>query len=676
ILSPLIAAVRSARRRADASAADQRASEERYRLIFNSASEGIWTIDSKGRIDFVNRRMAEMLGETVDNMLGRPLLVFFDESDRAEAEQRMERRNLGIEEWFDRHVDFRFRHRSGSDVWAIVSTTPITDEHGRSRGFMGMVTDVTERRKEEEAIRMSESRLRTIIEQSPISIQVLSPDGVSLQANRAWEELWGAKHEQMYNYNLYKDEQLKTAGLMPYFARAFAGEAVVIPPRLYDPRANGRSGRARWVEAFAYPVKDDAGVVREVVLMLLDLTDRKRAERERESLLARARQAWSEAQAANCAKDQFLAVLSHELRTPLTPVLVAVSTLLEDPETPLSVKPVLELTKRNVELEARLIEDLLDVTRISQGKMQLHREVVDAHVLIQRALEICSDEIGSSGLRLDLHLAAADHVVEADPARLQQVFWNLIKNAVKFTPTGGTLTIRSQNGHTLAEGNHEPGSTGSLIVEVCDTGVGIEPELLPKVFNAFEQGELPMVHRFGGLGLGLAISRSVAEAHGGHLTAASAGRDLGATFTLTLMTTVAPLAPQPRLPSDAGIGGPHSSLRILLTEDNEDTLRVMAKLLRQRGHHVLTANCLEAALKVAEHEEFDLVVSDIGLPDGSGLDLMRQLRAHCAVKGIALSGYGREDDIRKSQEAGFTAHLTKPIDARKLDDMIQRVTQA
>jgi PAS domain S-box-containing protein len=542
LFCPLIAGIRAARRRAEAVAQDSRVSEERYQRVLDSASEGIWTIDAAGKLEYVNRRMAEMFGYSVETMIGRTLFEFMDKAGRAEAEQRLERRKLGIGEWFDKHVDFHFLRKDRTDFWGLVTTTPILNDDGRFQGAMGMVTDVTER---------------------------------------------------------------------------------------------------------------------------------KRAEHEREQLLAREREARAEAQAANLAKDQFLAVLSHELRTPLMPVLVSVTALLDDPETPASLRPVLELTRRNVELEARLIDDLLDVTRISRGKLQLHREAVDAHALIHQAIEICRDEIGSGGLRLELDLAASEHVVDADPARLQQVYWNLIKNAVKFTPVGGRLSICSRN-----EENGSSNSCGKrLLVEVSDTGVGIEPELLPKIFYAFEQGESSMVRRFGGLGLGLAISRSVAEAHGGRLTALSAGKDQGATFLLELETVNAPLPPARAQPPAAYVTGSLPTLRILLAEDNEDTLRVMARLLRQRGHLVATANTLNAALKIAMIESFDLVVSDIGLPDGSGLELMRQLRARYDVKGIALSGFGMEEDIRKSQEAGFTAHMIKPVDARQLDEMIHRLAQ-
>jgi CheY-like chemotaxis protein len=214
-----------------------------------------------------------------------------------------------------------------------------------------------------------------------------------------------------------------------------------------------------------------------------------------------------------------------------------------------------------------------------------------------------------------------------------------------------------------------------LCVRVSDTGVGIEPELLPRIFEAFQQGESSLVQQFGGLGLGLAISRWVAEAHGGKLTAASAGKGQGATFVLELTATAATAAGAVASPGDPNHGDATPALRILLAEDNLDTLRVMARLLRLRGYEVSTAESLGSALKIAASQEFDLVVSDISLPDGSGLELMRRLKACGNVKGIALSGFGMEDDIQRSREAGFAAHLIKPVDARALNETILRVAR-
>jgi HAMP domain-containing protein/signal transduction histidine kinase/CheY-like chemotaxis protein len=357
---------------------------------------------------------------------------------------------------------------------------------------------------------------------------------------------------------------------------------------------------------------------------------------------------------SNLAKDQFLAMLSHELRTPLTPVLATALELENEPDVRPDVRESLQMIRRNVELEARLIDDLLDLTRIDQGKVQLNFEVVDADTLLQNALEICQPEMDRKHLRPSLNRSAERVHMRADPARLQQIFWNLINNAVKFTPLNGEITITTSND-----------SSGKLRVEIADTGMGIESEALPKIFDAFEQGGRT---RLGGLGLGLAISKTLVEAHKGTITAQSDGQNKGSKFALVFPTcekVEAQIAPalSPRLAE-------RQPMRILLVEDHEDTNRSLTSLLRRRGYQVKSALTFQSALELSAKETFDVLISDLGLPDGSGLDLIQKLVSKPPL-GIALTGFGMEQDIRKSREVGFHHHLVKPIDLNKLDALIQ-----
>ena len=367
-----------------------------------------------------------------------------------------------------------------------------------------------------------------------------------------------------------------------------------------------------------------------------------------------AQTARAESERANRAKDSFLAMLSHELRTPLTPVLTAVLSLEQSDDLSDEIRSALQMIRRNVQLEARLIDDLLDLTRISKGKVQLNLEEVDAHLLLRSALEICQADIDKKKLSLRTDFAAEKASLQADPARLQQIFWNLIKNAVKFTPEGGRLEIRTDN------------VEGELRVQVSDTGMGIDAETLPKIFNAFEQGERT---QFGGLGLGLAISKALVETHHGKLIAESDGPDKGATFT-----AIFPLADttvDAKRNAEPSVPVPHKSMRVLLVEDHIDTNHSLTQLLRRRGYHVQSAHTVQAALEAAAQEKFDVLVSDIGLPDGSGIDLMQKLKNDHPIFGIALTGFGMEDDLRKSQEVGFNHHLVKPVDLNRLDALIQ-----
>ena len=426
-------------------------------------------------------------------------------------------------------------------------------------------------------------------------------------------------------------------------------------------RAVRPDGTVRWLSTNGRALYDRTGRPVRMLGATLDMTERHEAEEERTRLLARER-------AANEAKDRFLATLSHELRTPLAPVLAVVSALSENERLPADLQRPLDTIRRNVELEARLIDDLLDLTRIVRGKLELHPEVTDARQIVEHTIEICCEgEVEAGRLRLVEELKAEDHRIWADPSRLTQVLWNLLSNAVKFTPSGGTVTVRSWN-----EGDR-------LVLQVSDTGVGIDPEVLPHVFDAFEQGTARSPRGMSGLGLGLAISKAILEMHGGDLTAASEGRDRGATFTVSLPATL-PAHDTGTVPTldDSLLQNPKSkiqNLQILLVEDHADTAEAMADLLSLMGHRVATAGTVAEALATAGREPFDLVVSDLGLPDGSGLDVMSELSRRYNLPGIALSGYGMEEDVRKSHEAGFARHLTKPVGMTALEAAIRQTVR-
>ena len=364
-------------------------------------------------------------------------------------------------------------------------------------------------------------------------------------------------------------------------------------------------------------------------------------------------------EAANRTKDHFLAMLSHELRTPLTPVISALESLEIEPEQTEDARSALAMIRRNIELETQLIDDLLDFTRIARDKMQLRFAPVDAHLAISNVVEICRAEVQSKKLRAHLNLRANAHLVAADTAKFQQIIWNLLKNAVKFTPDDGEIAISSSNA-----------APDVLTISVCDTGIGMEPEVMQRIFDPFEQGNRSFERRFGGLGLGLAISKSLAQAHSGTLTAQSDGRDRGSTFILSMQTlSPAEVATVPRkISSEASQQG----LKILLVDDHQDTCAALEKLLVRRGHLVAATHNVRSALEAAVRNKFDLLISDIALPDGSGMDLMMQLRAISNVPGIAISGFGNNRDIERSLQAGFSEHLIKPIKLENLEAAIER----
>src|SRR5213596_3308759 len=368
-------------------------------------------------------------------------------------------------------------------------------------------------------------------------------------------------------------------------------------------------------------------------------------------------------EAANRTKDQFLAMLSHELRTPLTPVISALEAIEAEPAQSEDTKTALAMIRRNIELETQLIDDLLDFTRIAKDKLQLRFTPVDAHLAISNVVEICRAEADSRRLRVHLNLRANTRYVAADAAKFQQIIWNLLKNAIKFTPEAGEIAISSSNP-----------SPEVLTISVRDTGVGMESEVMQRIFDPFEQGNRSFERRFGGLGLGLAISKSLAQAHGGSLTAQSGGRDRGSTFVLSMQTT----SPAEGLgrPARASDETSRQGLRILLVDDHQDTCAALEKLLVRRGHLVAATHNVRSAMAAAARNRFDLLISDIALPDGSGIDLMTQLQAISKMPGIAISGFGNNRDIEKSLEAGFCEHLIKPVKLEKLEAAMEHAVAA
>ena len=381
-----------------------------------------------------------------------------------------------------------------------------------------------------------------------------------------------------------------------------------------------------------------------------DIRDLKIAEEE-------LRSAKEDSEAANRAKDEFLAALSHELRTPLTPVLALASVVERDPDLPDRFRRQIEVVRRNAELEARLIDDLLDLTRIARGKLEIEPEPVLLGEALDHVVEICRPEADTKKLVLQREDAGPDVYVMADPARLRQILWNLVRNAVKFTPSGGRIVVRT----VLCEGNR-------IAVEVSDSGIGIASEEIARIFRPFEQAG----PRHGGLGLGLAISHALVGAHGGTLSASSGGPGQGATFRVELATLAVGTRRRQAAPFSASGATVPGLRRVLFVEDHADTLEAARELLAELSCDVVCASSIEEALAAAEIHTFDLVLSDLGLPDGNGLDLMRRLRDRHGLAGIALTGYGMEEDLKRSREAGFLEHLVKPITFQRLEAAVER----
>ncbi|HXO26822.1 MAG TPA: ATP-binding protein [Thermoanaerobaculia bacterium] len=565
-------------------------------------------------------------------------------------------------------------------------------------GVAAMLTYRSERSRETDSeLEEANGLLNTVLDQAPIGVALFDRELRYIRVNDALARIDGVTIADHLGKTVSEVLPQLGSELVPALRGVLlTGESV---SREITGETPASPGELRHWSLYAYGLSLRGEIIG-VGAVCEEVTAKRRAREELQ-------QAMERAEAASEAKDHFLATLSHELRTPLTPVLAIASLLEAEAQLPGYVRKHLAMIRRNVELEARLIDDLLDLTRISRDKIELRPRPTDVRELLRDALHsCCQQDIDSGRVQVSSDFAAASHQVCADAPRLSQVFWNLLNNAVKFTPDGGRVEVRTHD------------KDGLLTISVADSGAGIEPAELPHIFDAFvsfDHGEPSAAAHAGGLGLGLAISRAILELHGGTIRAESAGRGHGATFTvvLPLMTGVpepaAPAAgaagaatgdgalpaatatvsanPAAAVAGSPGAGTPDDDaqaaargLRILLVEDHPDTAAVMADLLGGFGHQVTVAGGVAAALAaVADlangdgRPALDLVISDLGLPDGNGQELMRELSRRYGLKGIALSGYGMEEDRSKSLQAGFSRHLTKPIHPSALRDVIREV---
>ena len=526
-------------------------------------------------------------------------------------------------------------------TWLIVAT-----------GIIAWLAGKYYRRQREAAARIEREVIFNdkILANMPSGIALVDPETRRfLQANEAFEQM-----ARQFG-NLPPEKEMRDATYQDVsIAPAEAIEKVLsfgTPFQLVEQPLVDRAGMTNFVNVNLLRLQDSKQTVQGVLFLVEDKT---RDVRLRQELIL-----------ANAAKDQFLALLSHELRNPLSPVIAMVGELearsSDDPE----VRQPLAVIRRNVELEARLIDDLLDVTRIAKGKLQLSLEVTSIHETLRRAYEICREDILQKNLEFEFRLRAENEYVNGDPARLQQVFWNLIKNAVKFTPQGGKITVETAN---LSDDH--------IAIRTIDTGIGIGREKIEKIFNAFEQGQSSITRKFGGLGLGLAISKAMVRAHSGTLSVESAGPGKGSIFSVILNTVPTPAAPKSSAPPGSPSEDQAETARkghLLVVDDHQDTCLGMKMLLERRGYRITLAHTADQAIKKAQREKFDLLISDIGLPDRSGYELMKELRATNSLRGIALSGFGMENDVSQARAAGFSEHLTKPINFERLDEAIRNL---
>lgn len=510
-------------------------------------------------------------------------------------------------------------------------------------------------------LKANEARVRRILEQNAIGIAELDLQGRFILVNDQFCATVGRTRADLLRLQIrditHPDDMAAAAERRAALLSGRASSSIIEKRYLHP------DGSHVWVQDHLSAIRDAQGALCGIAVASADITDRMNAEHAAE----RSR---DEAVAASRAKDDFLAALSHELRTPLNPVLLLATEGARNAGYPPAAQADFDTIARNVTLEARLFDDLLDLTRITRGKLTLERAPHELHASLRDALATVADDVRQRQIRLERDFTSDPLIVMGDSVRLQQVWWNVLKNAVKFTPKGGTIRVSTR---MIDDGRGT--------VTISDTGLGMTQRELARIFATFAQGDHasgPGAHRFGGLGLGLAISKTVVELHHGTIAAVSPGRDQGATFTIELPLARAKV--DLRRPPPPRVAAAPSSLdmideptRILIVEDHEPTRVALTRLLLRRKFEVRSAGSVDEARSVAANGGIDLLLSDVGLPDGSGYDLMRELRDLPGLRGIALTGYGKDEDIAMSRAAGFAAHLTKPVDVRSLDNALREV---
>ncbi|MEO6874668.1 MAG: PAS domain S-box protein [Opitutaceae bacterium] len=632
-------------------------SEERFRVVADSAPVMIWLADGDMSCTWFNQNWLTFTGRTPAQEFGHGWMENVHPDDRAQcaatyASSGTQRARFQLE--------FRLRHHDGDYRWLLDQGTP-RYQGEEFVGYIGSCVDITTRKQAEVAIRSSEQQMRLVTDHASVFLCQVDREHRYRFANRAYAARYDRVPEELLGKHITEiigEESYRLA--RSRIDSAFAGQR-----EEFDLELPYRSLGLRKIHAVYEPERAVDGQVVGLVIVLSDMTEQRKHEED----LAAAR---DKAVAASRAKDDFLAALSHELRTPLNPVLLLASDAAVDDRLAPEVRADFEIIRKNVELEARLIDDLLDLTRITRGKLALELRQVDAHTIIRDTLDTVSTELAAKKITVILQLNSAFTEIRGDAVRLQQVLWNVLKNAVKFTPQGGCLTVATDYATERR----------LLVIRITDTGIGMVPDELNRVFEAFAQGDHADgggSHRFGGLGLGLAITRRIVELHQGQINATSEGRDRGCTFIIELPGVKADLAsasPEASLNLPAPAKAPLSStpparqLVLLLVEDHAPTRIALEALLKRRNFQVFSAGSVGEAQAIAGREKIDVVISDIGLPDGSGFELMTELRDRYGLKGIALTGYGMESDLIRSHAAGFVNHLTKPVKMQSLDEAL------
>jgi PAS domain S-box-containing protein len=631
--------------------------------IVTSSSDAIISKTLEGVVLSWNDGARRVFGYSADEMIGQPIRRLIPQDIQQEEDFILARIRAG--ERIEHYETVRLR-KDGKLINVSLTISPIKNSAGQVVGASKIARDVTERRQVEEALSESEDRLSRLINSAMDAVIAVDGQQLIMLFNPAAEQMFGCPAADAIGSPV---DRFIPASLREAHHRHIDdfGWTGATAPRM------GELGALSGVRANGdeFPIEASISYMESrgekmFTVILRDISQRKAAEAEREMLLAREQELRRAAEESVRLKDEFLATMSHELRNPLNVILGYSEVLLRSDEFRKSPQLLRmgEALRRNALAQSHLIRDLLDLSRLRSGKLTLNAETVSVMTAINNAVETVRADASAKQIEIQIEAPDLALFVEGDLLRLEQIIWNLLTNAVKFTPAHGRILVRAVR------------DRADVVLSVEDTGQGIDAKFLPHVFEMFRQADASTSRAQSGMGIGLALVRQLVELHGGNVDVTSAGVGLGTCFTVRLPhSTRGGMS----LASVLDFTDEHfGRLDVLVLDDSEDTTEMLRHLLEQNGADVTTATSGLEALRIASEREFDIVLSDISMPGMDGFEFVRRLRALPANKDVpvlALTGFGRPEDIRRAETEGFFTHLTKPFDVKVLAEILQRVPQ-
>jgi PAS domain S-box-containing protein len=613
------------------------------RMIEQARDYALFVLDPSGRIMSWNLGAERLKGYAAEEIIGRHFSVFYT---REALESGWPAHELKVAEMEGHFEDEGWRVRKdGSRFWANVVITALRNEDGKLLGFSKITRDLTDRRLHEEALRQSEERFRLLVGAvQDYAIFMLDPEGMVASWNTGAERIKGYSREEIIgkHFSHFFTDEDRAAG-KPWEELAIARRAGRAEIEGWRVKKNGERF---WARVVLTAVNDDEGHLRGFAKVTQDLSERRHAQ---------------DLEKAAKNVNQFIAMLAHELRNPLAPIRSAVTVMAKAPHDSATVEAMRQTIDRQSAQLARIVDDMIDIARITKGSLVIEHEPVELADVVRRAVETAGPAIEAARHALEVELPQKPLIVHGDRYRLTQLLSNLLNNAARYTPPGGRISVRAapQNGHA--------------VLTVADTGRGIEPQVMDRIFDMFVQGRTPLQRVGGGLGIGLALARRIAELHGGTLEAKSEGENKGAEFVLRVpLSPAAAAASEPRVPDAEQAAVPR---RVLVVDDNVDAALTLDMLLRSLGHETRVAHDGAKALDIVREFRPEVIFLDIGMPGMDGYEVARRLRGMNhgqTFRIIAVTGWGHDADRAKAKEAGFDVHLVKPVDvgllSRVLDD--------